>query len=212
MAERYRDTRAALPAGTLTLPARFYTDPEQLRRELETIHYRTWLCAGREEELPGAGSYVLRRVGEASVVLVRNEAGKVAAFHNVCRHRGSILCKEESGRLPGRIRCSYHGWSYGLDGRLLGAPHMEKVEGGSGKGSIVLATVKGDVHDIGKNLVDIILTNNGYEVHNLGIKVSVTEMIDKALEVKADAIGMSGLLVAATSWRPRRALRPASVP
>src|SRR3954471_16245923 len=61
-------------------------------------------------------------------------------------------------------------------------PHMEKVEGGSAKGRIVLATVKGDVHDIGKNLVDIILTNNGYEVHNLGIKVSVTEMIDKALE------------------------------
>src|SRR3954464_14658553 len=77
-------------------------------------------------------------------------------------------------------------------------PHMEKVEGGSSKGSIVLATVKGDVHDIGKNLVDIILTNNGYEVHNLGIKVSVTEMIDKALEVKADAIGMSGLLVKST--------------
>ena len=76
-------------------------------------------------------------------------------------------------------------------------PHMEKVEG-AGKGSIVLATVKGDVHDIGKNLVDIILTNNGYEVHNLGIKVSITEMIDKALEVKADAIGMSGLLVKST--------------
>ena len=64
-----------------------------------------------------------------------------------------------------------------------------------GKGRIVLATVKGDVHDIGKNLVDIILTNNGYEVHNLGIKVSIAEMIDKAAEVKADAIGMSGLLV-----------------
>jgi 5-methyltetrahydrofolate--homocysteine methyltransferase len=77
-------------------------------------------------------------------------------------------------------------------------PHMEKVEGGSSKGRIVLATVKGDVHDIGKNLVDIILTNNGYEVHNLGIKVSVTEMIDKALEVGADAIGMSGLLVKST--------------
>jgi 5-methyltetrahydrofolate--homocysteine methyltransferase len=77
-------------------------------------------------------------------------------------------------------------------------PHMEKIEGDSGKGRIVLATVKGDVHDIGKNLVDIILTNNGYEVHNLGIKVSVSDMITKALEVKADAIGMSGLLVKST--------------
>ncbi len=66
------------------------------------------------------------------------------------------------------------------------------------KGRLVLATVKGDVHDIGKNLVDIILTNNGYEVHNLGIKVSIAEMIEKALEVGADAIGMSGLLVKST--------------
>ena len=77
-------------------------------------------------------------------------------------------------------------------------PHMEKVEDGGGKGRIVLATVKGDVHDIGKNLVDIILTNNGYEVHNLGIKIGISEMIEKALEVKADAIGMSGLLVKST--------------
>jgi 5-methyltetrahydrofolate--homocysteine methyltransferase len=77
-------------------------------------------------------------------------------------------------------------------------PHMEKADQGQTKGRIVLATVKGDVHDIGKNLVDIILTNNGYEVHNLGIKVAITDMIDKALEVKADAIGMSGLLVKST--------------
>src|SRR4029450_1164235 len=77
-------------------------------------------------------------------------------------------------------------------------PHMDKVGGGSGKGRIVLATVKGDVHDIGKNLVDIILTNNGYEVHNLGIKIGIAEMVDKAMEVKAHAIGMSGLLVKST--------------
>lgn len=76
-------------------------------------------------------------------------------------------------------------------------PQMEKSDSG-GKGRIVLATVKGDVHDIGKNLVDIILTNNGYEVVNLGIKISIAEMIEKALEVKADAIGMSGLLVKST--------------
>jgi 5-methyltetrahydrofolate--homocysteine methyltransferase len=77
-------------------------------------------------------------------------------------------------------------------------PHMDKVEGDAGKGRIVLATVKGDVHDIGKNLVDIILTNNGYEVHNLGIKIGIAEMVERALEVRADAIGMSGLLVKST--------------
>ncbi|HEX2850183.1 MAG TPA: methionine synthase [Acidimicrobiales bacterium] len=78
-------------------------------------------------------------------------------------------------------------------------PHMERVEGQSTtKGTLVLATVKGDVHDIGKNLVDIILTNNGYTVHNLGIKVSIAEIIERAAEVSADAIGMSGLLVKST--------------
>ena len=78
-------------------------------------------------------------------------------------------------------------------------PHIERAEGeSSAKGRIVLATVKGDVHDIGKNLVDIILTNNGYEVHNLGIKVGIAEMIDKVQEVGADAVGMSGLLVKST--------------
>jgi 5-methyltetrahydrofolate--homocysteine methyltransferase len=76
-------------------------------------------------------------------------------------------------------------------------PHMEKADAG-GKGRVVLGTVKGDVHDIGKNLVDIILTNNGYEVHNLGIKVPIADLVAKAEEVAADAIGMSGLLVKST--------------
>ena len=76
-------------------------------------------------------------------------------------------------------------------------PFMEKSDEQS-QTSIVLATVRGDVHDIGKNLVDIILTNNGFKVYNLGIKCEVETMIRKAQEVKADAIGMSGLLVKST--------------
>ncbi len=76
-------------------------------------------------------------------------------------------------------------------------PFMDKADQG-GKGLLVLATVKGDVHDIGKNLVDIILTNNGYTVKNLGIKVGINEMVAAVEEFKADAIGMSGLLVKST--------------
>jgi 5-methyltetrahydrofolate--homocysteine methyltransferase len=76
-------------------------------------------------------------------------------------------------------------------------PFMEKADG-TGKGVFVIGTVKGDVHDIGKNLVDIILTNNGYEVHNIGIKQPLQSFVDKAKEVEADAIGMSGLLVKST--------------
>jgi 5-methyltetrahydrofolate--homocysteine methyltransferase len=76
-------------------------------------------------------------------------------------------------------------------------PHLERVDGQS-KGTIVLATVKGDVHDIGKNLVDIILTNNGYRVVNLGIKQPVANIIEAARKNAADAVGMSGLLVKST--------------
>ena len=76
-------------------------------------------------------------------------------------------------------------------------PHMEK-SGAGGKGRIVLATVKGDVHDIGKNLVDIILSNNGYTVVNLGIKQPISAILDAAEQHEADVIGMSGLLVKST--------------
>ncbi len=78
-------------------------------------------------------------------------------------------------------------------------PFMEKVEDASGKGTMVLATVKGDVHDIGKNLVDIILSNNGYRVINLGIKVPLETMLHAVEEHRADALGMSGLLVKSTA-------------
>ncbi|WP_405525841.1 methionine synthase [Streptomyces avidinii] len=76
-------------------------------------------------------------------------------------------------------------------------PHMEKTDD-EGKGTIVLATVRGDVHDIGKNLVDIILTNNGYNVVNIGIKQPVSAILEAAQEHRADVIGMSGLLVKST--------------
>src|SRR5438477_5723130 len=76
-------------------------------------------------------------------------------------------------------------------------PHMEKADA-AGKGTIVLATVKGDVHDIGKNLVDIILSNNGYSVVNIGIKQPISAILEAAEKADADAIGMSGLLVKST--------------
>jgi glycine betaine catabolism A len=125
----YTNKRPELPTGIHTLPARCYTDPLWFRRELDHIHFDMWLHAGRTEELPAAGSYVVRRVGPASVIVLRDERGGLAAFHNVCRHRGTMLCKDAAGTFPGRIQCSYHSWTYGLDGGLVNAPHMEKVAG-----------------------------------------------------------------------------------
>jgi phenylpropionate dioxygenase-like ring-hydroxylating dioxygenase large terminal subunit len=126
----YANTRPPVSADEArTLPARYYTDPEWFGRELAQIHGRTWLYAGRTEDLAAPGSYLVRALGEASVIVLRDDSGGLRAFHNVCRHRGTLLCKGESGQLPGRIQCSYHAWTYGLDGRLVSAPHMDRVEG-----------------------------------------------------------------------------------
>lgn len=88
-----------------------------------------WLCAGRSGQIPDAGDYFLRQVGNASVIITRDEQGEIRAFHNVCRHRGTLLTSETEGKFNGRIQCPYHAWTYRLDGTLANAPHMEKVHG-----------------------------------------------------------------------------------
>lgn len=112
-----------------TLAQRYYTDPEWFRREMEAVHFDMWVCAGRGEQIPNAGDYFLRRWGNANVMVVRDEQGHVRAFHNVCRHRGTMLCTDDRGSFSGRIQCPYHAWTYRLDGTLASAPHMDKVGG-----------------------------------------------------------------------------------
>jgi Rieske 2Fe-2S family protein len=125
----HANTRPATDVGTKTLPARYYVDPAQFRRELERIHFDMWLYAGRSERIAKPGDYFLVEIGDASVVVVRGDDGAINAFHNVCRHRGTRLCGGAEGTIPGRIRCPYHAWTYSLDGTLAHAPHMEKVAG-----------------------------------------------------------------------------------
>jgi Rieske 2Fe-2S family protein len=110
-----------------TLPARYYTDPAQFLREIESFFFKGWFCAGRADCIPAAGDYFLREIAGESIIIVRNDAGLIEAFYNVCRHRGTRLCSEAEGSFAGRIQCPYHGWTYGLDGRLLGAPHMDSA-------------------------------------------------------------------------------------
>ncbi len=108
-----------------TLPARYYTDVSLFRREIESFFFEGWICAGRADNIPNPGDYFLREIAGESLIVVRRDAGSVEAFYNVCRHRGTRLCSSPEGSFAGRIQCPYHGWTYGLDGRLLGAPHMD---------------------------------------------------------------------------------------
>lgn len=109
----------------MTLPARYYTDAAVFQQEMESFFFGMWVCAGRSEELERAGDYFLADVAGESVIVTREASGQLQAMFNVCRHRGTRMCREERGTFAGRIQCPYHGWTYALDGRLLGAPHME---------------------------------------------------------------------------------------
>lgn len=117
--------RAGKPLKRLQagLPARWYHDPAQYQRELEVFWYGRWIAAAREEEVPGPGDWRVVRAGTQSIVLARDAKGKLRAFHNTCRHRGSILCTEEAGNFAReRIVCPYHSWTYDLGGRLVATP------------------------------------------------------------------------------------------
>ena len=111
----------------MTLPARYYTDPEIFRRELETFFFGMWVCAGREEQVENPGDYFLSEIAGESIIVTRDSGGALRAFYNVCRHRGTRMCREQEGKFAARIQCPYHGWTYGLDGKLLGAPHMDEA-------------------------------------------------------------------------------------
>jgi glycine betaine catabolism A len=112
-----------------TLPGRYYTDPELFKDELERFYCESWVCAGRAEQVARPGDYFVREVAGESIIVTRDREQSVRAFYNVCRHRGTRIVTVPEGNFNGRIQCGYHGWTYGLDGRLIGAPHMDEAEG-----------------------------------------------------------------------------------
>ena len=114
--------------GARTLPGRCYTDTEVFAREHEQIFARGWICVGRAAAIPERGDYLPAEIAGESIIVLRDRAGALRAFYNVCRHRGTRLCEATHGKLSGTIQCPYHAWTYALDGRLMGAPHMQDVE------------------------------------------------------------------------------------
>lgn len=137
---------AELPARSLgwTLPQPYFTSPEIYRLDVQRLWRTGWLFAGHSCEIPRAGDYFLVEVDVDSILVVRGESGAIHAMHNVCRHRGSLICDEPCGHVS-KLVCPYHQWAYGLDGRLLAwrgmqpdvkkedfpllAVHVEEVEG-----------------------------------------------------------------------------------
>ena len=112
-----------------TLPGPLFSDPAVYEREVERLFRRSWQCIGREEEIAGPGAFRTVEVAGSGVLVLRNRQGELKAFHNVCRHRGTRLVEEAEGNGLARLLCPYHAWTYDLDGRLLGTPHMQDAKG-----------------------------------------------------------------------------------
>jgi Rieske 2Fe-2S family protein len=111
-----------------TLPGRFFYDPEIYGREQAEIFGQMWTCVGRADAIPEPGDFLTADVGSENVLVVRGRDGDIQAFLNVCRHRGARLCLAARGHTGAVIQCPYHAWSYGLDGRLIGAPNVARDE------------------------------------------------------------------------------------
>lgn len=107
-----------------TLPRDLYISQDAFDFDLTAIYGQSWLMAGMECELPKTGSYISMMVGKWPVLIVRDKQGDIRAFHNSCRHRGSVICPVGHGTAP-KLVCPYHRWTYDLDGSLFAAGRMD---------------------------------------------------------------------------------------
>ena len=106
-----------------SLPGEFHSDDEVYRQDLARIWRAGWLFAGHACEVPRPGDYFTMELDKDSIIVTRGDDGALHSFHNVCRHRGSLICPEPAGHVT-RLVCPYHQWTYGLDGRLLACRGM----------------------------------------------------------------------------------------
>ena len=124
LAQRNETGQRALStwSGERSLPGVLYHDPTTYEEEIQRIFFKSWLYVGHASQIPQRGDYFLFNIAGESVIVVRDGEGQVNALLNVCRHRGSRICDEATGRAS-RLVCRYHGWTYGLDGSLRAAGH-----------------------------------------------------------------------------------------
>jgi glycine betaine catabolism A len=124
----FRKTTESFAAGAKTLEQKYFVSPEIFAEEQAKIFSKQWVLVGHQSQIADAGDYVVQQVIGESLIVIRDKSGVIRGFYNVCRHRGTRLCEDKTGQVRA-IQCPYHAWTYGLDGRLIGAPHMDDVPG-----------------------------------------------------------------------------------
>src|SRR6266540_4956237 len=128
-ASTFRRTAETFEAGAKTLQQHYLVSPEIFAREREKIFSNHWVLVGHQNQIAKSVDYFTAEVAGESLIIVRDKCGEIHSFYNVCRHRGARLIENTNGQLSAAIQCPYHAWTYGLDGRLLGAPHMDDLLG-----------------------------------------------------------------------------------
>lgn len=121
---KIEEVGTALSEGRL--PQRYFNDPDLYDLELERIFGQAWIFVGHESEVPTPGDYVVRTIGEDQFIFARDEDGEVQVHFNSCRHRGTQVCRSESGN-SSHFRCPYHGWTYNNKGELVGVPQRDEA-------------------------------------------------------------------------------------
>lgn len=115
--------------GSMTLPQKYYTSDDIFTQEKERVFNKSWNCTGHQSRIPNVGDYFLLTLFSESIIILRDNENDIRAFYNVCRHRGTRICESAEGKFNNSIQCPYHAWTYGLDGKLIGAPFMNDVAG-----------------------------------------------------------------------------------
>jgi glycine betaine catabolism A len=124
----FHKTADSFAPGAKTLPQRYFISPEIFAQEQAAIFSARWVVVGHQSQIARPGDYFVQEVAGESLIITRDREGAIRGFYNVCRHRGTRLCEEQSGH-SSTIQCPYHAWTYGLDGKLVGAPHMDAAKG-----------------------------------------------------------------------------------
>jgi Rieske 2Fe-2S family protein len=133
--------KVVTPVVRQSMEQKYYSDPQIYQKDIERIFMNVWLYAGHISEIPNVGDWFLFELDRESVIIVRAAEDRVNALMNVCRHRGSRICVEQSG-CSKRLTCLYHGWTYDLEGQLRAAAHMgEEFD----KGDIALHRVHAEL-------------------------------------------------------------------
>ena len=127
-APAFHKTTETFAAGAKTLAQRYFVSQEIFAQEQTKIFSGQWVLIGHQSQIAKAGDYLTSQLAGESLIVVRDKRGEIHGFYNVCRHRGSRLVENRNGHASA-IQCPYHAWTYGLDGQLLGAPHMDDVPG-----------------------------------------------------------------------------------